>query len=188
MKKLILLFITAMLFLSSCNKDEVKKTESKPSEFVLDSIQRDFTREISNGSNGQFAVGYDFWVTDSGVINQLALITPSTGSYKVYIENTDTEKKDSATINITVADTGKVIYKSINPMIANAGNYFRISFNDLDKPQYQYIKAGGMNHLYGHIRLKWYVFQQTTSSVVGSPFGHSMDYTFGGVGFTYIKN
>lgn len=187
MKNLLFLFITAIILSTACNKDD-STTITKPHEFVLDSIQRDFTREISNGSVGQFAVGYDFWVTDSGVINQLALTTPSTGSYKVYIENTDTEKKDSATINITVADTGKVIYKSINPMIANAGDYFRISFNDLDKPQYLYTKTGGMNHLYGHISLKWYVFQQTTSSVVGYPFGHSMNYTFGGVGFTYVKN
>jgi hypothetical protein len=183
----IIMALVLGISLIGCKKEET--TILKPRQTVLDSIQRDFTETISNGSPGAYAVGYDFNVIKKGVINQLALCTPSIGVYQINIENTDTNDKDSVSINITAADTGKTIFKGITPMVANAGNYFRITFNDLDKPQYQYLRTGGMDQTYGDINLRWYVFQaQATASFINGPFGKSIDYTFGGVGFTFEKD
>lgn len=180
-------FLTMLSATSSCKKESPEP--KKPTQNVLDSIQKDFTKEISAGSSGAYAVGYDFTVTDTGVINQLALTTPSPGTYKVMLYNTDTDVQDSAIFIIALADTGKVIYKNIPSVKANVGDYFRLTFNDLDKPQYQFLRTGGMNHLYGSIRLRWYVYQaQLTSSSIDGPFYHNADYTFGGVGCTFVKD
>ena len=138
----------------------------KPRQTVLDSIQRDFTETISNGSVGAYAVGYQF-----------------------NIINIDTGKKDSVSINITAADTGRTIFSGITPMVVNAGNDFQLTFNDLDKPQYQYLRTNGMNQVYGNIGLYRYVYQaQPTSSSIDGMFGESVNYTFGGVGFTFVKD
>ncbi len=185
-QKIILAFILG-ISLIGCKKEET--TILKPRQTVLDSIQRDFTETISNGSPGAYAVGYDFYTISKGVINQLALCTPSIGVYQINIENTDTNDKDSVSINITAADTGKTIFKGITPLVTNAGDYIRITFNDLDKPQYQYLRTGGMDQTYGDINLRWYVYQaQATASFINGVFSHSQDYTFGGVGFAFEKD
>lgn len=185
----IIIAIALALSIVSCKKETKDPVDIKPRQTVLDSIQRDFTETISSGSSGAYAVGYDFYISSKGVINQLALCTPSIGVYQINIENRDTYVKDSVIINITAADTGKTIYKGITPFVADAGDYMRITFNDLDKPQYQYLRTNGMTQVYGDIRLRWYVFQaQATASFINGPFGHSQDYTFGGVGFTFVKD
>jgi len=185
----IIIALALALSIVSCKKETKDPIVIKPRQTVLDSIQRDFTETISNGSPGAYAVGYDFYVTSNGVIDQLALCTPSIGTYKVILVNTDTDAEDSVSINITAADTGKTIFKGITPMTVNAGNYFRLTFNDLDKPQYQYLRTDGMDQVYGNIDLRWYVFQaQATSSTIDGAFGHSQDYTFGGVGCTFVKD
>jgi hypothetical protein len=92
-------------------------------------------------------------------------------------------------MNITAADTGKTIYSAIAPMVANADDYFRITFNDLDKPQYQYLRVGGMIKTYGDIKLRSYAAQaQATSSTIDGDSFLSINYTFGGVGFTFEKD
>ena len=170
-----------------CKKEAA--VEFKQRQTVLDSIQRDFTETISNGSPGAYAVGYQFNITSNGVINQLALCTPSIGVYQINIINIDTGKKDSVSINITAADTGRTIFSGITPMVVNAGNDFQLTFNDLDKPQYQYLRTNGMNQVYGNIGLYRYVYQaQPTSSSIDGMFGESVNYTFGGVGFTFVKD
>ena len=187
----IIIALALALSIVSCKKETKEPVVLKQRQAVLDSIQRDFTETISNGSPGAYAVGYEFYTTNKGVINQLALCTPSIGVYQINIENTDTNDKDSVSINITVADTGKTIFKGITPLVTNAGDYIRISFNDLDKPQYQYLRTDGMSQIYGNIRLRWYVFQaQATASSINEAyaFGHSLDYTFGGVGFAFEKD
>jgi hypothetical protein len=184
----IMLFFALSIVATSCKKDK-DSIPANTRQTVLDSIERDFTKEISNGSPGAYAVGYYFNTISKGVINQLVLKTPSIGVYKIVIENTDTNAKDSVSMNITAADTGKTIYSGITPMIANAGDYFRITFNDLDKPQYQYLRVGGMAQTYGDIKLRWYAAQaQATSSTIDGDSFLSVNYTFGGVGFTYVKD
>jgi hypothetical protein len=185
-QKIILAFVLG-ISLIGCKKEET--TILKPRQTVLDSIQRDFTETISNGSPGAYAVGYQFNITSNGVIDQLALCTPSIGSYKIIIKNFDTSTKDSVTINITAADTGRTIFQGITPMVVNAGNDFQLTFNDLDKPQYQYLRTNGMNQVYGNIGLYRYVYQaQATSSSIDGLYGESVNYTFGGVGFTFAKD
>ncbi len=185
-QKIILAFVLG-ISLIGCKKEETAIL--KPRQTILDSIERDFTKEISNGSPGAYAVGYYFNTISKGVINQLVLKTPSIGVYKIVIENTNTNAKDSVSMNMTAADTGKTIYSGITPMIANAGDYFRITFNDLDKPQYQYLRMGGMAQTYGDIQLKWYAAQaQATSSTINGDSFLSVNYTFGGVGFTFEKD
>ena len=190
MQKLIIIMLLFSTVIStvSCKKNK-EPIAANPRQTILDSIDRDFTKEISNGSAGAYAVGYYFNTISKGVINQLVLKTPSIGVYKIVIENTDTNAKDSVSMNITAADTGKTIYSGITPMIANAGDYFRITFNDLDKPQYQYLRVGGMAQTYGDIKLRWYAAQaQATSSTIDGDSFLSVNYTFGGVGFTFEKD
>ena len=188
--KIVIVFALA-LGIVSCNKEKNEPVVIKQRQTVLDSIQRDFTETISNGSPGAYAVGYSFKTTSKGVINQLALSTPSIGVYKIYIINTITNAKDSVTVNITAADTGKTIFNGITPLVTNANDIVRISFNDLDKPQYQYLRVAGMKQTYGDIVLNGYAFQaQATSSIINYAlsYGSSNDYTFGGVGFTFEKD
>lgn len=185
----IIMALVLGIILIGCKKEET--TILKPRQTVLDSIQRDFTETISNGSPGAYAVGYSFKTTSKGVINQLALSTPSIGVYKIYIINTNTNAKDSVTVNITAADTGKTIFNGITPLLTNANDIVRISFNDLDKPQYQYLRVAGMKQTYGDVVLNGYAFQaQATSSIINYAlsYGNSNDYTFGGVGFTFEKD
>jgi len=184
----IIIALALALSIVSCKKETKDPIVIKPRQTVLDSIQRDFTETISNGSPGAYAVGYDSYTISKGVINQLALCTPSIGTYKIIIHNRDTDVKDSVSIDITAADTGKTIYKGITSLVANAGDYIRITFNDLDKPQYQYSRIDGMTQTYGDIRLRWYVYQETSASTFDGGFGHSQNYTFGGVGFTFEKD
>jgi hypothetical protein len=189
--KLIPIMLLLILAIStvSCKKDKDLNTIN-PRQTILDSIDRDFTQTTSNGSGFAVAAGYEFRTTKKGVINQLVLSTPSIGLYKIVIENTDTNAKDSVSIDITASDVGKTIYNGITPMIANADDDFRITFNDLDKPQYLYSRVGGMAQTYGDIKLQRYLYQQltSTSSTINGAFFSSIDYTFGGIGFTFEKD
>lgn len=183
----IIVFFALAIAFTSCKKEEVK-IATKTQQNVLDSIQSKFTKTISNGSAGAYAIGYDFSVTTSGKIDKLGLTTPSSGTYKIILQNITTETRDSAIMTISVADTGKLIYKNITPIIVNPGTNYRITFNDLDKPQYLYSKTDGLGKAFGNIYVRWYVYKETSDASFTTLFGHSSDYTFGGVDFNFIKD
>ncbi len=190
MKKINLILIIAVIVgIISCKKESSSVVvPAKIITSVIDSIQKTFTKSKSDGSSGKYAVGYDFEALNAGKINKIGILTPSSGNYKLMLYSNDNYRKDSVNINITVADTGKLVYTNITPFEVSKEESIRVTFNDEDRPQYLFSKVGGMNQVFGDIDLRWYVYKNTDESTFNSLFSHNQDYLFGGIDVVFTRD
>ena len=185
--KNILKILTALIIIISVSLASCKKSDDAlPSEKPTQAFLKDSTVTFSKGNLGNYELGFKFYSSKAGSINQLGLYVPEAGVYAVSIWDFDSKALLAQKV-ITVSTSSTYQYENITPLLIVANKKYVLSYNTNSKLYFRNMSKTN-TALYpftkGNITIEGNYYSPSTTSIFPLTL-NNLSYFFGFPDFNF---